>query len=99
MVVITDTHEPDQNPKYRKYISAISAYCKSGNFRATFIFALFTLQPGCAKLKAREYVHVVLRSMYIGKFKIANLKSSETIKNRQIAKITAREDYHFYSIQ
>ena len=27
-----------------------------------------------------------------------NLKTSETIKNRQIAKITARENYHFYSI-
>ena len=38
-------------------------YCKSGNFRATFIFALFTLQPGCEKIKAREYVHFVLRSM------------------------------------
>ena len=38
-------------------------YCKRGNFRATFIFALFTLQPGCAKIKAREYVQFVLRSM------------------------------------
>ena len=37
-------------------------YCKSGNFRATFIFAHFTLQPGCAKIKAREYVHFVLKS-------------------------------------
>ena len=38
-------------------------YCKSGNFRATFIFALFTLQSGCANIKARDYVHFVLRSM------------------------------------
>ena len=28
-----------------------------------FIFALFTLQPVCAKIKAREYVQFVLRSM------------------------------------
>ena len=38
-------------------------YCKRGHFRATFIFALFTLQPGCAKIKAREYDQFVLRSM------------------------------------
>ena len=35
--------------------------------------------------------------VYVGKFKNANLKTSETIQNRQIAKITARENYHFYS--
>ena len=62
-------------------------YCKSGNVRATFMFALFALQPGCAKIKAHEYVHFVLRSTVYGrKFKIANLKTSETIQNRQIAK-------------
>ena len=37
------------------------------------IFALFTLQPGCAKIKACEYVHFVLW-VYVGKFKNVNLK-------------------------
>ena len=36
------------------YFNTILHYCKSGNFRATFIFALFTLQPGYAKIKARK---------------------------------------------
>ena len=36
-------------------------------------------------------------SVYVGKFKIANLKTSETIKNWQIAKITVCENYDFYS--
>ena len=46
----------------RRHIRGLK-YCKSGNFRATFIFALFTLQPGCGKIKARKYVHFALRSM------------------------------------
>ena len=42
----------------------LNVYGKRGNFRATFIFALFTLQPGCAKIEAREYVQsVLIRSM------------------------------------
>ena len=38
-------------------------YCKSGNFRATLIFALFVHFWASAKLKTRESIYFVCRSM------------------------------------
>ena len=38
-------------------------YCKSGNFRSTLIFALFAQNFTNAKIKTRQYVSLVQRSM------------------------------------
>ena len=38
-------------------------YCKSGNFRSTLIFALFAQNFTNVKIKTRQYVSLVQRSM------------------------------------
>ena len=63
------------------------AYCKSGHFRGTFIFALFGLNLATAKIKTCEYILYMSPSME-QKSKIANKKLSESALNWLTAKIT-----------
>ena len=53
------------NPKlwFLPFTFILEKYCKSGNFRITLIFALFTHFWASAKLKTRESVYFVCRSM------------------------------------
>ena len=45
------------------FLHNIFGYCKSGNFGVTLIFALFAHFRASAKLKMRESVYFVCRSM------------------------------------
>ena len=63
-------------------------YCKSGNFRATLIFALFAHFWASAKLKTRASVYFVCRSMTDDWKKNANLKTSKKSQIAEARKIT-----------
>lgn len=69
-------------------------YCKSGNFRGTFIFAL---NLATAKIKTREYILYMSPSME-QKSKIANKKTSKFALNWLTAKMYTRGNYHFYTL-
>ena len=71
-------------------------YCKSGNFRSTFIFVLFALNLATAKIKTHEYVLYMSPSME-QKSKITNKKTIEFALNWLTLKMYTGGNYPFYS--
>ena len=73
----------------------MAKYCKIGNFRCTFNFALFALKLATTKIKTSKYILYMSPSME-QKSKITNKKTSKLALNWLTAKMYMRGYYHFY---